>query len=71
VLAHAEAAAAVAGSFDSSAWRAMAESAAASAAAASGDPARAREHFEVAAGLYARAGQPYWRQRALSQAAAA
>ena len=31
----------------------------------------AREQFEAAAGLYERAGQPYWVQRTLAQAAAA
>jgi DNA-binding SARP family transcriptional activator len=61
---YAEAATFVAGMFDSSAWRAMAESAAASVAR---DPAR----FEVAAGLYERAHQPYWSQRSHAQAAAA
>jgi hypothetical protein len=54
--------------FDSSAWRAMAESAEASAARARGDDARARERAASAAGLYERASQPYWRERALSQA---
>jgi hypothetical protein len=68
---YAEAAAAVASMFESSAWRAMAESAAANVAAADGDRARARERFEAAAGLYERAGQPYWLQRSLAQAAAA
>ncbi|TMK93521.1 MAG: transcriptional regulator [Actinobacteria bacterium] len=66
--AHAEAAAGVAGFFDSSAWRAMAQSAAASAAAADGEPVRAAEHFEAAAELYERAGQPYWAERSRTQA---
>jgi tetratricopeptide (TPR) repeat protein len=69
--AYAEAAAAVAGMFDSSAWRAMADSAAASAARVEGDVDRARERFESAAGLYERAGQPYWVERSFAQAAAA
>ena len=68
--AYAESAAVVAGVFDSSAWRAMAESAAGSAAKAEGEPARARAHFEAAASLYERGGQPYWVQRSLAQAAA-
>jgi DNA-binding SARP family transcriptional activator len=68
---YAEAAAGVAGMFASSAWRAMAESAAASIAAAGGDPDRARSGFETAAGLYERAGQPYWRERAAAHATAA
>ena len=66
-----EAATLVAGMFDISAWRAMAESAAASIAAADGDCARARERFEAAAGLYERAGQPYWLHRSRAHAVAA
>jgi DNA-binding SARP family transcriptional activator len=69
--AHAEAAARVAGMFDSSAWRAMAESAAGSAAAADGRTAEARERFQAAADLYQRVGHTYWAERALSQAQAA
>jgi DNA-binding SARP family transcriptional activator len=61
---YAESAAGVAGLFESSAWRAMAESAAASATGA-------REGFEAAARLYEQAGQPYWVERSLAQAAAA
>jgi hypothetical protein len=68
---YAEAAAQVAGLFDSSAWRAMSESAAASVAAVEGDPGRARERLQAAAALYERARQPYWAQRSLAQAAAA
>jgi DNA-binding SARP family transcriptional activator len=68
--AYAESAAGVAGFFDSSAWRAMAEAAAGSVAAVEGEPGRAREHFEAAAVLYERGGQPYWAQRSLGQAAA-
>jgi len=67
---YAESTASVAGMFDSSAWRAMAESASASVATADGEPAQARERFEAAAGLYEQAGQPYWRERSLAQAAA-
>jgi DNA-binding SARP family transcriptional activator len=69
--AYADAATGVAGMFDSSAWRAMAESAAASVASAEGESAHARERFEAAAALYERAGQPYWLQRSREQAAAA
>jgi DNA-binding SARP family transcriptional activator len=68
--AYADAATGVASFFNSSAWRAMAESAAASVARAEGDAVRARERFEAAAGLYERAGQPYWLQRSLAKAAA-
>jgi tetratricopeptide (TPR) repeat protein len=57
----ADAASGVAGFFESSAWRAMAESAAGS---AEGDAAR---HAE-AARLYERAGQPYWADRARGNA---
>jgi DNA-binding SARP family transcriptional activator len=60
---YAESAARVAGFFESSAWRAMAESAAAS---AERDPAR----HESAAGLYERAGQHYWAGRSRVHAAA-
>jgi DNA-binding SARP family transcriptional activator len=56
--------------FDSSAWRAMAESAAASVAAAEGDAPLAVARFREAAGLYDRAEQPYWAERSLAQAAA-
>jgi hypothetical protein len=66
--AYAESAAGVAGMFDSSAWRAMAESASASLAAAEGDGALARERFAAAAGMYERAGQPYWHERSLALA---
>jgi len=61
--AYAASAAGVAGFFDSSAWRAMAESASASVA-------RAREGYEAAADLYEQAGQPYWVERSRAQAAA-
>jgi hypothetical protein len=66
--AHAEAATRVAAMFDSSAWRAMAESSAASAAAADGRPAEARERFQAAAGLYGRVGHTYWAERSARQA---
>ena len=68
--AYARAAMTVAGSFDSSAWRAMAESAAGNVAALDGDVRRARQRFEAAASLYDRAQQPYWAQRSRDQAAA-
>jgi len=58
----------VADSFDSSAWRAMAEAAAAHAAAADGDQTRAHDHFDAAARLYACAEQPYWAARSHAQA---
>ena len=58
-----EAAAGVAGMFDSSAWRAMAASAAASVALLDGESEGARAGFEAAAALYERAGQPYWQGR--------
>jgi DNA-binding SARP family transcriptional activator len=69
--AYAESAAAVAGVFDSSAWGAMAESAAGSAAEAEGERAPAWAHFEAAAALYEQARQPYWAERSRAQAAAA
>jgi DNA-binding SARP family transcriptional activator len=65
---HAESAARVRDLFDSSAWRAMAESAAGSAEAARGETARAQNRFEAAAALYERAGQPYWVERSRRQA---
>jgi DNA-binding SARP family transcriptional activator len=68
---HAEAAARVAGSFASAAWRAMAQSAAASVAAVEGERSAARERFETAARLYDRAGHAYWAGRSRAQAAAA
>ena len=68
--AYADAAARVAGTFESTAWRAMAESAAASLAVAAGDRPGARQRFAAAAGLYERAGHSYWAERSLAQAAA-
>jgi hypothetical protein len=55
--------------FDSSAWGAMAESAAASVTAAEGGQAEARERFETAAELYDRIGHTYWADRSRAQAA--
>jgi DNA-binding SARP family transcriptional activator len=66
-----EAAASVAGMFESSAWRAMAESAAASVAVLDGESDDARAGFAAAASLYERAGQPYWQRRSAGQAATA
>jgi len=60
----------VAGMFESSAWRAMAESAAAGVADAKGARAQARERFESAASLYDRIGHSYWAERSRRQAAA-
>lgn len=68
--AYAEAASGVANFFASSAWRAMAESAAASVARAHGDEPAARQGFATAAGLYERSGQPYWVRRSLTLASA-
>ena len=68
---YAAAAGGVASMFASSAWKAMAESAAASVAAAEGDTTGACAGFESAATLYGRAGQPYWQGRSSAQAAAA
>jgi tetratricopeptide (TPR) repeat protein len=66
---HADAAARVAASFASSAWRAMADTAAGSAAVAEGDVPAALEHFASARERYEFAGQPYWAQRASRLAA--
>jgi DNA-binding SARP family transcriptional activator len=66
--AYAEAATRVAAMFESSAWSAMAESAAGSVAAAEGASARARRKFEMAASLYARIGHAYWANRTQAQA---
>jgi hypothetical protein len=49
--------------FASSAWQAMAESAAGSLALAEGDAVAARDRFTAAHQLDLRAGQPYWAQR--------
>ena len=62
---YAESAARVAELINSSAWRAMDESAAGSLAVADRDEQAARAHFEAARELYARAGQPYWAQRSM------
>jgi DNA-binding SARP family transcriptional activator len=58
---YAAAAAAVAGFFESSAWRAMAESAA-------GSAENDRTRHAEAARLYEQAGQPYWAERARGNA---
>jgi DNA-binding SARP family transcriptional activator len=65
---YAEAAAGVAAMFQSSAWSAMAESAAASVARAEGDAEDAHARFEAAVRLYERAGQPFWAARAAGNA---
>lgn len=62
--AYASAAAQVGQMFSSSAWSAMAESAAASVATAVGDESTSDTRRKAAAGLYLRAGQPYWADRA-------
>jgi ATP/maltotriose-dependent transcriptional regulator MalT len=69
--AHAEAATRVAAMFESSAWSAMAESAAGSVAAAEGAPDEARTRFEEAASLYDRIGHSYWAERSQEQASTA
>lgn len=56
----AEAATQLAGSFESSAWSAMAASTVASAAAADGDLLAARERFQYAALLYEKVGHTFW-----------
>jgi DNA-binding SARP family transcriptional activator len=61
---YAAAAARVAAMFSSSAWQAMAASAAASTAVASGDRAEAQQRFEMARAGFATARQPYWTARA-------
>jgi DNA-binding SARP family transcriptional activator len=61
----------VADMFASSAWRAMAESAAGSLAEADGHPAEARARHLAAADLYDRARQPFWAARSRMQAALA
>ena len=66
----AEVAAQLAGSFGSSAWSAMAESAAASAAVADGDLRSARTRFGSAAALYEKAGHAFWAARASAQLSA-
>jgi ATP/maltotriose-dependent transcriptional regulator MalT len=66
--AHADAATRVAAMFESSAWSAMAESAAGSLAAAEGAPEEARTRFERAASLHDRIGHSYWAERSQAQA---
>ncbi|GIF18686.1 DNA-binding SARP family transcriptional activator [Actinoplanes tereljensis] len=58
-----EPAAQLAGSLTSSAWRAMAGTAAAWAAVAAGDQALARTRFVSAADAFAQAGHVFWEQR--------
>jgi len=64
-----DAAGRVAGYFSSSAWRAMAESAAGSVRILEGDRDDARDHFGTASELYAAAGQPFWAERSKRQSA--
>jgi DNA-binding SARP family transcriptional activator len=64
-----DAAGRVAGYFSSSAWRAMAESAAGSVRVLEGDRDDARDHFGTASELYTAAGQPFWAKRSARQAA--
>src|SRR5262249_15623804 len=66
--AYAESAIGVAGFFASSAWSAMAESAAASVAVAEHDASRAATGVRTAAEPYDGAGQPYWVERSLAHA---
>jgi len=65
-----EAAGRVASYFTSSAWQAMAESAAGSVSKVDGDRSGAQRHFDLAADLYERAGQPFWSLRSSRLAAA-
>jgi DNA-binding SARP family transcriptional activator len=58
----------VADHFSSSAWRAMAESAAGSVSALEGDRVAARGHFASASELYTKAGQPFWAERSARDA---
>lgn len=64
-----DAAGRVAGYFSSSAWRAMAESAAGSVRILEGDQDDAHDHFGTASELYAAAGQPFWAERSKRQTA--
>jgi DNA-binding SARP family transcriptional activator len=66
---HRDASERVAGYFSSSAWQAMAASAAGSVSRLEGDRSGARGHFDTAGELYRRAGQPYWAQQAQRQSA--
>lgn len=68
---YAGAAGRVAEQFRSTAWRAMADSAAGSAAHARADHAAAEMRYAAAAEGYARAGQPYWADRSARLAATA
>jgi DNA-binding SARP family transcriptional activator len=62
-----DAAGRVATYFSSSAWQAMAESAAGSVSMLEGDRAGARGHFGAAGELYGKAGQPFWAERSARQ----
>jgi DNA-binding SARP family transcriptional activator len=66
---YSEAAGRVAGYFASSAWQAMAESAAGSVCALERDRRGAHGHFATSSELFVKAGQPYWAERAARQAA--
>jgi DNA-binding SARP family transcriptional activator len=68
---YAGAATRVAAMFESSAWSAMAESAAGSVATAEGSQTEAHARFEEAASLYDRIGHSYWAERSQAQASAA
>ncbi|WP_462183698.1 BTAD domain-containing putative transcriptional regulator [Frankia sp. AgKG'84/4] len=57
--------------FDSTAWRAMATSAAAWVHLAAGDRGAARDGFEAAAAAFDKAGHPFWTARARRHAEAA
>lgn len=57
---YSEAAGRVAGYFASSAWQAMAESAAGSVCLLDGDRIGARRHFATSRELFVKAGQPFW-----------
>ena len=58
-----DAAGRVAGYFASSAWGAMAESAAGSVCLLENDPVGARGHFGTSSELFLKAGQPFWAER--------
>jgi hypothetical protein len=62
---YADSAAQVASMFESSAWRAMAQSAAGGLALAVGNVDAAAEHLGAARGLYDRAHHPFWAERSL------
>ena len=68
---HAAAAGRLAESWQSSAWRGMAETAAGFASVAASDPVTARRYFLAAADLFQFGGQPFWTARSLLLAARA